>query len=140
MSLPMIQEKVENAARCSKCGSTQIRDDSTRSSGERVCLICGRREYFDLPTPARKGSWVERVRYNGPHANLRGIVIDVRIQSAAIGRLRVQQAPSCPWCGEEMTEASLTGLRRVKDERRFACRLQHRISLLPLRGGRTVWR
>ena len=55
-------------------------------------------------------------------------------------RNKVVYGVTCPFCGSEMEQSSLSGKRREIREERYRCPLGHRISLIPKRDGNMGWK
>ena len=123
---------------CNKCGCAFVQ---RLADGDMVCPICGRRWYADAP-PRKPQALVRRIRYGGDAPLMRDVVVTIshNRRLTGMGGALVQDSPACPFCGEGMNPTSLSGIRRDKNERRFACAWGHRISLtLKGRPRREVW-
>lgn len=108
------------------------------------CLICGYADYTYTPPAAEivKNNVMSRstqrvFRYMGPSENLSETLIHARLHRV---RNRVAFAVTCPFCEAQMEESSLSGKRRERREQRYRCPKEHRVSLIPKRGGGMGWK
>ena len=96
------------------------------------CVACG---YYDYSPALRVQipaaiSRFRMIRYHGPDIPMKDIVVKARLRR--IGEASdAALIPICPWCGEEMTTASLSGKRREPNEVRYEDTEGHRLSVLP---------
>lgn len=119
---------------CAKCGNARLSFTDRGESREFACAICGWTAYEDLPRPVRV--FAVRVRYAGLYPEMRGRVVDVAYRKrSGFGATKLLEIPSCPFCGKDMTQQSMSGKRKNWSERRFRCASQHFISLFGRRGG-----
>ena len=64
-------------------------------------------------------------------------LIHARLQRV---RNRVIYDVTCPFCEARMERSSLSGKRRDLREERYRCPKEHRVSLIPKRGGGMGWK
>ena len=110
---------------------------------EPECLQCGYANYKHKP-PTKIGNKSHLssgrdyiFRYVGDFPKMAERVVHSRIQRF---KNRAVQVPSCPFCGVDMEQSSLSGKRREIREERYRCDDGHRISLIPLRDESMGWK
>ncbi len=124
---------------CPRC-STQL----TINYNEPECLQCGYVDYHYTPPEAAKKprSLVSAgtkyvVRYVGEFSSLAETLTYVQLKRL---RHRAVYGVTCPFCGREMEQSSLSGKRREVREERYKCQDGHRVSLTPGRNGSLGWK
>lgn len=111
---------------------------------EPECLQCGFVDYAYTPEVTRKKtkSIVSTgthyvLRYVGDFPTLSHTLTHVKLRRQ---RNRVVYGVTCPFCGQEMEQSSLSGKRREVREERYKCLDGHRVSLTPGRNGSLGWK
>lgn len=111
---------------------------------EPQCLICGYTDYSYTQPPSEivKNNLMSRatqrvIRYVGHASNLSETLVHARLQRV---RNRVIFDVKCPFCEAQMEQSSLSGKRRERREERYRCPKEHRVSLVPKRGGGMGWK
>ncbi len=77
------------------------------------------------------------LRYVGEFPTLSETLTQVKLVRL---RNRVVYGVTCPFCGQAMTQSSLSGKRREAREERYKCSDGHRVSLTPGRNGALGWK
>lgn len=111
---------------------------------EPTCLRCG---YVDYYAPIAKdnedsGSILNKgtqfiLRYMGESRWLANKLAKVKVVRI---RNRVAYDLDCPFCGNAMEQASMSGHRKEMKEERFKCGIGHRVSLIPSEEGVVGWK
>lgn len=123
---------------CPRCAASMI-----IAYDERKCIVCGFADYgYAPPTPIAKDNLMSRAtefrfRYAGESATLTETVIHASLKRV---RNRVIYDVTCPFCAAGMEQSSLSGKRREVREERYRCPQEHRVSLIPKRGGGMSWK
>ena len=111
---------------------------------EPECLQCGYVDYYYTPPASANGhkSIIGAgtrfiLRYVGEFPSLVETLTHVQLRRL---RNRVVYGVTCPFCGGDMEQSSLSGKRREVREERFSCELGHRVSLTPGRNGDLGWK
>ncbi len=111
---------------------------------EPECLQCGYVDYHYTPPASANGhkSLIGAgtrfiLRYVGEFPSLVETLTYVQLRRL---RNRVVYGVTCPFCGGDMEQSSLSGKRREVREERFSCELGHRVSLTPGRNGDLGWK
>ena len=111
---------------------------------ESVCMVCGyvNHDYVPPSVVGRKQSMVSSgtrfvLRYVGDFASLAEILTHVKLKRL---RNRIVYGVSCPFCGGDMEQSSLSGKRREVREERYRCTEGHRVSLTPTKSGALGWK
>ncbi|ANS05728.1 hypothetical protein [uncultured Mediterranean phage] len=110
---------------------------------EPSCLTCGFADYsYNLGVSDDENVFTSGtmyvLRYAGVTPALKDVLVQVKTVRAGPGAVAL--VVWCPWCEAEMAQTSLSGKRREKNETRFVCDFQHRVSVLSLGDGRMRWR
>ena len=111
---------------------------------ESVCMVCGYVNHDYVPPIAadRKQSMISSgtrfvLRYVGDFASLGEILTHVKLKRL---RNRIVYGVSCPFCGGDMEQSSLSGKRREVREERYRCTEGHWVSLTPTQNGTLGWK
>ena len=111
---------------------------------EPACLQCGFVDYAYTPSLVgrKKKSIVSNgthyvLRYVGDFPSLSNTLTHVNLRRL---RNRVVYGVTCPFCGQEMEQSSLSGKRREVREERYKCEEGHRVSLTPNKNGSLGWK
>ena len=128
-----------NVMICPRC-EAQLR----MNYDEPECLQCGYVDYhYTSPAPSNGhksiiGAGTRFIlRYVGEFPSLVETLTYVQLRRL---RNRVVYGVTCPFCGGDMEQSSLSGKRREVREERFSCALGHRVSLTPGRNGDLGWK
>ena len=118
---------------CPRCGTTLM-----FGYEDLKCVACG---YVDPDSIAVISSREQRslistatrfvVRYVGDSPNLADTLTYVQLRRH---NNRAVHGVRCPFCSGSMEQSSLSGKRKVASEERYRCKLEHRISLVPVPG------
>ena len=111
---------------------------------EPICLQCGYVKYdYAAPDQMRRRTNLMSagtrsvLRYVGDFPTLAETLTQVKLVRL---RNRVVYGVTCPFCGQAMTQSSLSGKRREAREERYKCSDGHRVSLTPGRNGALGWK
>ena len=106
---------------------------------EPICLQCGYVKYdyaapdqMQRQTNLMSAGTRSVLRYVGDFPTLAETLTQVKLVRL---RNRVVYGVTCPFCGQEMTQSSLSGKRREAREERYKCSDGHRVSLTPGKNG-----
>jgi len=111
---------------------------------EPICLQCGYVNYaYSAPDQIRRKTNLMSagtrsvLRYVGESSPLSETLTHVKLVRL---RNRVVYGVRCPFCGQAMSQSSLSGKRREAREERYKCSDGHRVSLTPGRNGALGWK
>lgn len=135
----MLQPAVEYTNKCPRCGGFIF-----MSYQEPGCLQCGYVNYFSPPQRRDdgNGSILNKgtefiLRYMGDSRFLTETLTTVKVVRI---KNRVTYDLDCPFCGDGMEQASMSGHRKNLKEERFKCSDGHRVSLIPSELGVVGWK
>ena len=126
---------------CPRCG------DRLHGVEEPECLACGYVDYSRVDdalgsyrVSAFGGGDQQRIRYMGPMPDAWGdttilLTLSTNPRGAVLG-----WQLDCPFCGESMLTATLTGKRRTLRQRVYVCPEDHRVHIGPTDAGELGWR
>ncbi len=133
------QMPVEYRVKCPRCGGYMFSDYEEPS-----CLRCGFVDYYSpvARVPEDSGSILNKgtqfiLRYKGDSQWLINKLAKVKVVRV---RNRVAYDLNCPFCGNQMEQASMSGHRKELKEERFKCGTGHRVSLIPSEEGVVGWK
>ena len=114
------------------------------SYDESLCMVCGYVDYEYVSPNGNNGhrSMISSgtryvLRYVGDFPTLTETLTHVQLKRL---RNRVVYSVTCPFCGDEMEQSSLSGKRREMREERYRCEDGHRVSLTPTPSGALGWK
>ena len=128
----MLATTVESRKVCPRCTGTIV-----FSYEEPCCLQCGYVDYHSPPRRNGNGNGHTSILNKGTEFILRyagdSQWLNNRLATVKIVRVRnrVAYCLDCPFCGDNMEQASLSGRRKDMREERYKCPVGHRVSLIP---------
>jgi len=113
---------------------------------EPACIVCGYADY-SFTEPIHKSQTARLMesgteyllRYSGTFPEMKDRLLRVKIVRGG-GAKKVRNQMPCPFCGKEMFQVSLSGMRKDASEKRYECNDRHKISICTDRSGEESWR
>ena len=99
------------------------------------CLTCGYEDYSyvppkrERPRNALMGGLASKLRYIGFSEQMEDLTLEVCVKRD-LSKMGVVTVPTCPWDGNDMKAAPLSGKRKNRSERTYRCPKRHHINLL----------